>query len=198
MRESENTGCARRKPWRSIFGQGFDSPHLHQKRARRTLRRSSIWLAACSFWFAGYKNEKRLTCRGKMPRTSASLFICLRCLLLQLVNCLLHIFGALSPAAPAAPAAAGPSLDARCALCLAFLLSCCSCRERYSFYSPSEKQPGRTPHELFCGRRRVCLALCAKIAEYGCCEKQDDAYIFSNGSECFVENIFMRKSMVAL
>lgn len=116
-----------------------------------------------------------------MPRTSASLFICLRCLLLQLVNCLLHIFGALSPDAPAAPAAAGPSLDALCALCLAFLLSCCSCRERYSFYSPSEKQPGRTPHELFCGRRRVCLALCAKIAEHGCCEKQDDAYIFQTG-----------------
>ena len=46
-------------------GQGFDSPHLHQKRARRTHRRSSIWSAACSFWFAGYKNEKRLTCRGK-------------------------------------------------------------------------------------------------------------------------------------
>ena len=41
--------------------RGFDPLQVHQKRARRTLRRRFIWSAQCSFWFVRYvrRNNKR-------------------------------------------------------------------------------------------------------------------------------------------
>lgn len=54
------TVCARRGSRGSVFGRGFDSPRLHQSRARRTMQvrlafvllRRSIWSAMFSSWSA--------------------------------------------------------------------------------------------------------------------------------------------------
>ena len=52
--ESQTIGCTRRKPRQVIFGQGFDSPRLHQTENTIAIRTLMVWTRWCFCYITQY------------------------------------------------------------------------------------------------------------------------------------------------